>query len=272
VAVTHEFAYRAPFGLADSDWVNFCPFGDLDAVEEVLAAGDAKSVILELVQGEEGGARPAPHGFAKALRFLCDEYGALLIVDEVQTGFGRVASGPGEWFACQRFGIVPDIMVIGKSFGGGYPVTAVVCKAHISEAMKPGYDGSTFGGNPMAMTSALIASRQMKALDLPSRVEERSAQFAEGLEAMESSSILGFRCMGLMIGVDLPGPVWVEAVQEEMAKRGAFGSLSSGATLRWMPPLVITREEVGEVLEAFAAALEVVEAKGPPVDGIWRIG
>ncbi|MHC4598999.1 MAG: aspartate aminotransferase family protein [Planctomycetota bacterium] len=264
VAVTHEPAYRKPFGLDHEDWVRFCPWRDLPAAEAVLEKGEAKIVILELVQGEEAGVRPASPEFAAGLRGLCDRHDALLIVDEVQTGFGRVASGPGEWFACQRYGIAPDVMVIGKSFGGGYPVTAVVTTAEISNAMKPGYDGSTFGGNPMAMTAALIATRQMKALDLPARVAERSAQFAEGLAGIGSPSIRDFRCAGLMIGVDLPGPSWVPAVQEAMAKRGAFGSLATGATLRWMPPLVITRSEVEAVLTAFAGGLaEVEEAFGP---------
>jgi acetylornithine/succinyldiaminopimelate/putrescine aminotransferase len=260
VAVTHNEAYRKPFGLHDVDWVHFAPYGDAAAVEALLASGEAKTVILELVQGEEAGIRPAPPGFAKTLRQLCDEHGALLIVDEVQSGFARTADGPGAWFASHVHGADPDLMVIGKSFGGGYPVTAVVSKPHVSRAMKAGYDGSTFGGNPMAMTAALIATRQMKALDLPARASARSAQFAEGLRAIDSPLLLGFRCEGLMIGVDLPDAETVAKVQALMKASGAYGSLSTGATLRWMPPLVITRNETAQVLAAFEKALKVLES------------
>ncbi|MHC5037858.1 MAG: aspartate aminotransferase family protein [Planctomycetota bacterium] len=259
VAVTHKLTYRKPFGLDKAPWVHFAPFGDAGAVEILLAEKKAKIVILELVQGEEAGIRPAPPEFANTLRALCDEHDALLIIDEVQTGFGRVADGKGSWFASQVFGIVPDIMVIGKSFGGGYPVTAVVCKTHISKAMKPGYDGSTFGGNPMAMTAALIATRQMKDLDLPAMVAKRSAQFAEGLAKIDSPLLKGFRVQGLMIGIDLADPETVHPVQEALKALGVHGSLSTGATLRWMPPLVIHKEQVKQVLTAFETVLKGLE-------------
>ncbi|GEM_PF-7296 len=259
VSVTHKRAYRAPFGLDETGWVHFAPFGDAGAVESMLASGQARIVILELIQGEEAGVRPASKAFAGALRDLCDRYGALLIVDEVQTGFARVASGPGQWFACQEAGIVPDLMVIGKSFGGGYPVTAVVTKKAVSEAMQGGWDGSTFGGNPMAMTAALIATRQMKALDLPAKVAAKSALFKEGLSKIQSPLFKGFRACGLMIGVDLESAECVKAVQEAMKLHGAHGSLSTGATMRWMPPLILSTEEVNQILEAFTAALKDVE-------------
>jgi acetylornithine/succinyldiaminopimelate/putrescine aminotransferase len=259
VAVTHNPAYRTPFGLDDAPWVHFAPFNDLDAVEQLLASGAAKTVILELVQGEEAGIRPADAAFATGLRALCNAHGAVLICDEVQTGFGRIATGPGTWFACQVYGIVPDIIAIGKSFGGGYPVTAVVTQEHISRAMRPGFDGSTFGGNPMAMTAALIATRQMRELELPTRVVKRSQQLADGLGSIESPLVEGFRTHGLMVGIDLPNAETVHAVQELMIGHGAHSSLSTGATMRWMPPLVITEEQVEAVLRAFSKALDEVD-------------
>ena len=107
----------------------------------------------------------------------------------------------------------------------------------------------------MAMTCALIAARQMKALDLPSRAFERSREFAEGLEKIDSPLLKSFRLAGLMIGIDLPSAEAVHCVQEAMKERGAHSSLSTGPTMRWMPPLVITREQVQEVLAAFEGAL-----------------
>jgi len=259
VAVTHNPAYRAPFGLDHEPWVHFAEFGDLDAVSTMLERGLAKTVIVELVQGEEAGIRPAGNDFAQGLRALCDQHDALLIVDEVQTGFGRVANGPHTWFTSQLFGITPDIMAIGKSFGGGYPLTAVVTNPHISAAMRNGYDGSTFGGNPMAMTAVLIATRQMKKLELPTVTAERAAQFAEGLHEVASPLIGKVRVVGLMIGIELPSSEVVAKVQKNMMKLGVHSSLSTGSTLRWMPPLVITEEQVENVVSAFARALEMIE-------------
>ncbi len=256
VAITYNKAYREPFMLDDEPWVHFVPFGDLDAVEAHFKNGDAKIAMLELVQGEEAGINPATPEFATGLRKLCDKYEAVMIADEVQTGFGRVAEHEGQWFASHRYNVVPDIITIGKSFGGGYPVTAVVSKPHISQAMKPGYDGSTFGGNPMAMVSAYIATRQMKQLNLTANTVERSKQFSLGLSQIESPKMKGFRTIGLMIGIDLDSPETVARVQEAMKKHGAHSSLSTGATLRWMPPLVITRDETNQVLEAFRKALD----------------
>ncbi|HDR06309.1 MAG TPA: aspartate aminotransferase family protein [Candidatus Coatesbacteria bacterium] len=261
VAVTHNEAYRRPFGLHEEDWVHFAKWGDLAAVERLLDEGKARIVILELVQGEEAGIRPATPEFAGGLRELCDKHDAVMIADEVQTGFARVAEGNGQWFASHRYGIVPDIITIGKSFGGGYPVTAVATGEKISRAMKPGYDGSTFGGNPMAMTAALIATRQMRELDLPSRVLELSARFKEGLKAIKKKhDVLGeIRVVGLMLGIDLDGADRVAEVQERMKKHGAHSSLSTGRTMRWLPPLVITEEQAEAVLQAFRLALEESE-------------
>ncbi len=261
VAVTHNEAYRRPFGLHEEDWVHFAEWGDLAAVERLLDAGKARIVILELVQGEEAGIRPATPEFARGLRELCDARDAVLIADEVQTGFARVAAGEGQWFASHRYGIVPDIITIGKSFGGGYPVTAVVTGGEIAEAMKPGYDGSTFGGNPMAMTAALIATRQMRSLNLPARVVELSARFRDGLESIRKKhDVVGeIRVVGLMLGIDLDSHERVAEVQRRMQGHGAHSSLSTGRTMRWLPPLVITEEQVETVLAAFDKALGEIE-------------
>ncbi len=259
VSVTHNLLYRKPFGLHDQPWVYFAPYDDLTAVAALLEKEVAKTVILEWVQGEEAGVRAATPEFSQGLRELCDQFGAVLIADEVQTGFGRVAGAPGQWFASQRLGVMPDLMTIGKSFGGGYPVTAVVTNAKVAEAMQPGYDGSTFGGNPMAMTAALIATRQMKALDLTPYVVERAEQFANGLSKIDSPLLLNTRTVGLMIGIDLPSSEHVHNVQGVMKEHGAHSSLSTGATLRWLPLLVITAEEVQQVLQAFTAALNSLE-------------
>lgn len=261
IAVTYNLQYRRPFLLDKEDWVNFVPYNDAEAVEKVLKSGKARIVILELVQGEEGGIRPAEPSFARRLRELCDRYEALLICDEVQTGFGRTATRPGQWWASQVYGITPDIMTIGKSFGGGYPVTAVVTNSKISQAMKPGYDGSTFGGNPMAMVAAFIAIRQMQEKDLTRNVVARSKQLVDGLKKIRSSLIKGIRSLGLMIGFDLPSREMVSEFQEALKLYQVHSSLSTNNTVRLLPPLIISEDEVNFALKGIERALGKITEK-----------
>jgi len=248
VAVTSNEKYRKPFGLDRLDWVHFVPFNDLGAVEKKLKDGSAKIVILELVQGEEGGINPARVDYAKALRKLCTEQGALLIVDEVQTGFGRVAMKEGQWWASDVYGIVPDLMAIGKSFGGGFPVTAVVTNKEIAKEMKLGYDGSTFGGNPMATLSATIAIQQMRKLNITKNVVDRGKQLREGLSNIKTNLIKEVRGLGLFIGIVFPTKEHVMTFQEELRKLGVKSTLSTNNVARFLPPLIITEKEVDYLL------------------------
>lgn len=257
VAVTENRAYREPFFLDDEDWVHFVEFNDLDAIEALFKQGAAKTVILELVQGEEAGIRPAERDFAKKLRKLCDEHGAVMIVDEIQSGFGRTAEKEGQWFASDVYGVVPDIITIGKSFGGGYPVTAVVTNREISDAMQPGYDGSTFGGNPMAMVAAMIATRQMRELNITANVIARCGQLRKGLEklAKKHDALHEVRGLGLMIAIRLSSETLVGDVQAALRERRVKASLSTREWLRFLPLLVITESDVDYLLNALDGAL-----------------
>lgn len=261
VAVTHEPKYREPFFLDAEDWVHFVEFNDADAVERIFSEGKAKSVILELVQGEEAGIRPANRDYARKLREVCDRYGAVMIVDEIQTGFGRTAEKPDQWFASMVYGITPDIMTIGKSFGGGYPVTAVVTNEDISSAMNPGYDGSTFGGNPMAMVAAMIATRQMREKDVTGNVIRRSKQIMTGLERLgEKYSMLGeIRGLGLMIAFRLPSAEKAAEFQKKMAENNVKTSLSTREWVRLLPPLIISESDVEHLLSAIDRSLESMQ-------------
>ncbi|HIE05685.1 MAG TPA: aspartate aminotransferase family protein [bacterium (Candidatus Stahlbacteria)] len=263
VAVTYNLDYRQPFGLDNLDWVYFADFNDADGVERIFRSGKARIIILEFVQGEEAGIRPAEPGFVMELRRICDDYHGVLIADEVQTGFGRCAEKEGEWFACQTYGVVPDIITIGKSFGSGYPVTAVVTKRAIGQQMEPGYDGSTFGGNPMAMVAAMIATRKMKELNLTRNVVDRSQEIIKGLYELKARFpvIGGIRAKGLMIGFDLPTWADVKRFQKEMAKNGVKTSLSTHNAVRLLPPLIITKEEVEFMLEAMDRSLKALTEK-----------
>jgi len=254
VAVTYNPAFREPFGLQHETWVRFLPFNDGDALERALKEGKEKIVIMELVQGEEGGIRPAERAYAKRARELCDQHDALLIADEVQTGFGRIAMEEGQWWASDYYEIVPDIMSIGKSYGGGFPVTSVVTKEHISKAMKPGYDGSTFGGNPLAMASATVAINQMRRANLTRNVAKRGRQLTEGLKDINSPLIQEIRGLGLFLGIDLPSASYVRMLQEKLKTIGVISSLSTRNTARLMPPTIISEREVGILLTRLRTA------------------
>ena len=229
-------------------------------MEEIFAAGKARIIILELIQGEEAGVRLAQPEFVHKLRQICDHYDGVLICDEVQTGFGRTAQAVGQWFACQIYNIDPDIIVIGKSFGGGYPVTAVVTNSNISEAMKPGYDGSTFGGNPMAMVAATIATKQMRQLNLTHNVVDRSAQLKAGLYNLkEKYSLLGdIRISGLSVGFDLSSVEFVKTFQTLMAQNFVKTSLDTSPTIRLLPPLIISSGEIDFLLKAIDKTLKTM--------------
>jgi acetylornithine/succinyldiaminopimelate/putrescine aminotransferase len=257
VSVTWNEKYRKPFGLDHEDWVHFAEFNNIDSVRDLIEKTGSRIIILEMIQGEEAGNRAATQEFIDALFELAGEKGVLVIADEVQTGFGRTAVKSGDWFACMGYNVIPDIMAIGKSFGGGYPVTAVVTRKEISMAMTGGYDGSTFGGNPMAMTSAFIATRQMREKDVTGNVIARSKQFIQGLENLSESFpfLTDIRIRGLMIAFSLGSEENVHAVQESLKEEGVMASLSTGEYLRLLPPTIISREETAYFLDALGKSL-----------------
>jgi len=161
----------------------------------------------------------------------------------------------GQWWASDYYSIVPDLMAIGKSFGGGFPVTAVVTNKNISSEMKSGYDGSTFGGNPLAMISATIAIQQMKKQNITKNVVERGKQLMEGLREIHTDFIKAVRGLGLFIGVVFPSKLHVIKFQKELKKLGIKSSLSTDNVARFLPPLIISEEEIDYLLDKVKKAV-----------------
>jgi len=258
VAVTWKNEYKVPFHLDEENWVHFAVFNDIESVKNIVEKTGAKIIILELVQGEEAGNRAADPTFVKELWDYAHKNDIVIIDDEVQAGFGRTAVKKGDWFACMSYDVIPDIMTIGKSFGGGYPVTAVVTAKKISDAMKPGYDGSTFGGNPMAMTAALIATRQMRDQNITENVVERSEEIRAGLEQLKKKFpvVNDISGRGLMIAFSVGTEENVEKLVHALHFQGVKTSLSTGKYIRFLPPTIITKEEVQEFLKRLEKALE----------------
>jgi predicted acetylornithine/succinylornithine family transaminase len=221
----------------------YVPFNDLEAVEAVLDNQTA-AVLVEPVQGEGGINVPAP-GYLPGLRKLCDERGALLIFDEVQTGLGRT----GEWFGYQRLGgVVPDILTCAKALAGGLAAGVMTAKPEIARTLRPGMHASTFGGNPIACRAALAAIETIEQEDLLERakgIEERFRSQFEALRAELPEMIREIRILGAMIGIELA----VEAsdiVEECVMNRRLLVNATHGHVLRLLPALTIRDEQIDE--------------------------
>jgi acetylornithine/LysW-gamma-L-lysine aminotransferase len=222
------------------------PFNKPEALDSAITP-DTAAFVLELVQGE-GGVRPASAEFVREAQKVCGARGALLIVDEVQTGFGRT----GAMFAIERFGIVPDILCLAKSIAGGIPMGAIAFSRSVGDLPKRSHS-TTFGGNPLACAAAIAAIGEMRRLDLARCARERGEQLLDGLRGIESPRIREVRGLGLLIGIELKesaGPT-IQALQD----RGVLALGAGPTVVRYLPPLVITAEAVDRVIAASASAL-----------------
>jgi len=246
LSATWRKHYRQPFEPLVPGF-EFVPYNRSDAVEGAVDERTA-AVILEVVQGE-GGVIPGGAEYLRGVQALCRERGALLIVDEVQTGFGRT----GRMFASQHYDLQPDLMCVAKSIAGGLPMGGVLIGPRVDKLPKKTH-GSTFGGNPLACTAALATIRIIEAEQLPQRAAELGKRLMDGLKAIPAPQIRQVRGLGLMVGVELKGRA--APYLAGLAERGVL-ALAAGATvMRFLPPLVISAEDVDTVVGRTAAVLE----------------
>lgn len=249
--------YKAPFEPLVPEFSQV-PFGDARAIEASITH-DTAAVILEPIQGE-GGVQLPPAQYLQQVREICTRRNVLLILDEVQTGFGRT----GKWFACQHFDVVPDIMVLAKALGGGVmPIGAFVGTQDVWSAFKsnPLIHTSTFGGNPLACAAALAAIAAMTEEKLPERAARLGSFFLPRLQVLASQFpdiIKEARGMGLLIGVELTDAKYGGMLIPEMVKRGVLVAytLNQPKVIRFEPPLVIEESQLETVAKAFESALE----------------
>jgi len=221
-------------------------FNNIEALDKAVT-DETAAVILEVVQGE-GGVYPATAEYIQAARRICDERGALLIVDEIQTGFGRT----GQLFAIQHFDITPDLLVCAKSIAGGVPMGAVLIGQNVKNLI-PGVHGSTFGGNPLACAAAIAALDIIVEENLPHQALVKGAYFRDRLLALNLPAIREVRGIGLMIGIEMKQKVapYIKALQEKK-----IIALNAGMTvIRLLPPLVITYDQLDQVLDALEEVL-----------------
>ncbi len=238
LSATWEAKYREPFEPLVPGFKHV-PFENLAKADQAIDENTA-AVIVELVQGE-GGVRPASRAFVQGLARLCHARGALLIVDEVQTGFGRT----GKMFASEHFGLEPDLMAVAKSIAGGLPMGAVLIGERI-RPLEPQTHGTTFGGNPLVCAAANAALDFIVTQNLPAQAAELGEYTMGLLKRIESPLVREVRGLGLMIGVELK--VKVTPVLQALMERGVLALPAGPNVLRLLPPRVIAKSDLEEVV------------------------
>ncbi|MXS74666.1 acetylornithine aminotransferase [Microbacterium sp. CSI-V] len=223
-------------------------------VEALEAAVDERvaAFIVEPIQGEAGVVE-LPEGYLEAAREITARHGALLIVDEIQTGAGRT----GAWFAFQQAGIVPDAITVAKGIGGGFPIGALITFGAASDLFFPGTHGSTFGGNALGTAVAGAVLQEIESAGLVDNAARREAQLREGIAGLASPLVAGVRGRGLLLGVALAHPV-AKAVVAAAQEHGLIINAANDETIRLAPPLIIGDAEIAEFLALFRASLATV--------------
>jgi len=243
LAATWGEEYQKPF-VPMMPGLKHVPFNNFQKLSEAVS-GETAGIILELVQGE-GGVRVGDKVYFEQVRELCDKRGVLLILDEVQTGFGRT----GTLFACEQY-VEPDMLCVAKSLAGGIPMGAVLCSDAVKVPMKS--HTSTFGGNPLACAAALASLEVIEREKLSERAKALGEYFLTELRSVKSAKIREVRGLGLMIGIELKekaGP----SVQQ-IIEKGVIVLLAGATVIRLLPPLVITKEEIDQVLNVLKEVL-----------------
>jgi acetylornithine aminotransferase len=252
LAVTGQPAKQAPFEPLPGP-VTFVPYGDIEAIVDAITPGRTAAVIVEPIQGE-GGVVVPPTGYLVAIRTACDAAGALMIVDEVQTGICRT----GPWLASIDQGVVPDVITLAKGLGAGLPIGAVLAIGAAADLFVPGDHGSTFGGNPVSGAAALAVLSTLRDLDAPHHVAEVGQHFADAIDALGDPRVTGQRGAGLLRAIVL-GDSNASAVQQAARDAGFLVNAVAPDAIRIAPPLVITSAELDEFIAALPSILDAAE-------------
>ncbi|MGW3414021.1 acetylornithine transaminase [Streptomyces sp. NPDC000888] len=255
LALTGQQGKREPFLPLPGD-VTHVPYGDAQALAEAVTE-DTALVIIEPIQGEKGVVVPPP-GYLKAARAITAATGALLVLDEVQTGIGRT----GSWFAYQAHeGVLPDVVTLAKGLGGGLPLGATVAFGRAAELLKPGHHGTTFGGNPVVCAAGLAVLDTIASEGLLENVKRTSEKLRDGIESLGHPLIDHVRGAGLLLGIVLTEPL-APQVQQAAQDAGLLVNAPAPDVVRLMPPLNLGDDEVDAFLQALPGVLDVVNGEG----------
>jgi len=260
------FPYAYRYGWDPEQTSQWC----LEELEYLLitqtAPSETAALLIEPILGEGGYVVP-PASFLRGLRQVCDQHGILLIADEIQSGFGRT----GRWFAFEHFGITPDIVTIAKGLASGLPISGVISRMELMQKWTPGSHGGTYGANAVAAAAGVASLHAMREEDMPGNAAQRGAQLIAGLQALQKAyPVIGdVRGLGLMIGAEFrtaqgkPDKATAKAVVHACLDRDLM-LLTCGPwdnTIRWMPPLIVTRDQIDRGMAIFADALAEVTGK-----------
>ncbi|GAA1547574.1 acetylornithine transaminase [Kribbella lupini] len=251
LAITWKPAYREQFAPLPGD-VTFVPYGDAAALEAAVD-DETAAVVLEPIQGENGVIVP-PSGYLQAARRITSEHGALLWIDEIQTGVGRT----GDWFAFQAEGIVPDLVTVAKGLGAGIPIGACLGFGAASELLQPGNHGTTFGGNPVASIAGLAVLTVIERDGLLANVSAIGNHLATAIEALDHPLIAGVRGRGLLLAIQLTQPVSDQVAALAMEAGFVINNPIPDA-LRLAPPYILTKADADSFVAALPALLDKVE-------------
>jgi acetylornithine/succinyldiaminopimelate/putrescine aminotransferase len=225
-------------------------WGDLEelrrTVDDTVAA-----ILIEPVQGE-GGVHPAPPGYLAGIRTLCDELGALMIVDEIQTGFART----GRWFGFEHDEVAPDVVTLAKAMGNGMPIGACWARTDVAGVFRPGDHGSTYSGTALATSAVLAVIAEMRRLDAPALATRRGAELTAALAAIPQ--VTGVRGRGLLLGVGLAEGIVSAEVAAALLDRGLVVNAVDPHTLRLAPPITVTEAEITEAVGLLTEVLTEV--------------
>ncbi len=248
LTLTGQPPKRAPFEPLVPG-VTHIPYGDVAALKSIVD-NETAAVFLEPVLGE-GGVVPAPDGYLQAAREITTAAGALLVLDEVQTGIGRL----GSWFGFQQAGITPDVITLAKGLGGGLPIGACIGVGPAADLLKPGQHGTTFGGNPVAAAAGLAVLRTIAADGLCEHAAAMGKDIAAGVEGIGHPLVAGVRGSGLLLGIELTAPVSAVVAKAAQASGYLINNVQPD-TIRLAPPLIIEQRQISDFVEALPAALD----------------
>jgi predicted acetylornithine/succinylornithine family transaminase len=237
----HEPFAPMPEGFRHVAW------GDLDAMRAAVD-GSVAAVLIEPIQGE-GGVHPAPAGYLQGIRELCDEIGALMIVDEIQTGFART----GRWFGFEHDGVQPDVVTLAKAMGNGMPVGACWARTDVAAVFQPGDHGSTYSGTALATAAVSAVVDELRRLDAPAVAAAKGERLAQLLLALPQ--VESVRGRGLLLGAQLADGIDAPAVYRALLAAGLICNAVNATTLRFAPPITVTDGELVEATDLVTAAL-----------------
>jgi len=248
ITATGQPKYQQPFEPLVPGFKHV-PFNDVNALRSAVGTSTC-AVLLEPIQGESG-VYPAAREYLAAARKLCDDFGALLVFDEVQTGLGRT----GKMFAYEHYGVTPDVMTLAKTLGGGFPIGACLARGAAADVLKPGDHAATFGGNPLACAAGIAAVTALHEEALVENARDVGEYFASKLRAFKDSreDVCDVRGVGLMLAIEFTEPV-AGAIVRRCLDMGLVANAIKDRIIRFLPPLVVTRKQVDEAMAILTQA------------------